>query len=799
MKAESRKRWLRVLVIGCFGWVLLRFLFTGCSFDPSGIPLPSDWYDCSAELWHCQRQADQKPDIWYLQIPGSTADLNGSAAAASYPLLANKGNTYPLYHAKDVVVYSISDDELKGSLLIPTGFAEWKNSDPIYWGIGFNNDIDSLYIAYDSRAVVPAWLKNDYTQYRDKNYKPAKITTSLQDPSQKAGSGYPKFLTLDLYRYLKPLSNGSRINLPGNSFDYMNPGQPKQVKDWSEIKVGDPLMYVVLIKPKAEWNCTSGHKIDTAGYSGCIPLGPDANQIAEFEALQKWNQNYPFLSKNNIKCTNLGDCNEHNKLIGGALTIKPHAYVYSSEIEFVAPSTAKVTVSGSSNSLSVKGKLHFEYSNKAHDLTIHSMTLFIDPFSTDQGNFNDIVIYLLETSKASCKGFTVPDMPCNQYELLPSTFFAAENFKLDGKPHLFVSENNALIPITIDHTNRTFTIHGSLASSAKVNGDTLPINVDLNLVGKFVNFAPTPIGDESDTFSQCVEGTNMNPIHLNAAGSYDVYEPLPNYQATYQWIEDYGQLTEKIWGQGKAVTIGKGQLAYGQHDITLMVKDAHGVAADTMLHVEVADTLPPQLSVPPDVYILSLEDPGAVTASIGTAYAKDMCSNEVAVTNDAPSDLLFPSNQITEVTWRAEDLRGNTSTGTQRVYAMVLKPFKPQFEKAAHQMKETLKQGRYELALCDDASECHLNLLPLVDGMQQLVDLSAKAKLPARQKDELMKMINRIGHVQSSLKETQNRVDQANTDNTHRTRLRKSARRSLEFALDEFNKGMASSRFIPMN
>ena len=114
-------------------------------------------------------------------------------------------------------------------------------------------------------------------------------------------------------------------------------------------------------------------------------------------------------------------------------------------------------------------------------------------------------------------------------------------------------------------------------------------------------------------------------------------------------------------------------------------------------------------------------------------------------------------------------------------------------------MKETLKQGRYELALCDDASECHLNLLPLVDGMQQLVDLSAKAKLPARQKDELMKMINRIGHVQSSLKETQNRVDQANTDNTHRTRLRKSARRSLEFALDEFNKGMASSRFIPMN
>lgn len=804
MTGGFENRWLRFFAIGCAGWVMSRFLFTGCSFDPSGIRPPLDWYECSAELWQCRRQADRKPDIGLVQIPGSTADINGSAAAVGYPLLADKSKTYPLYHDRDVVIYAIGDDELKGSLLVPTGFAEWKNSDPVYWGIGFNNDIDSLYVAYDSRAVIPSWLKNDYTQYRDRNSKPARIVTSIPDPSQQAGGGYPNFLTLDLYRHEKPLSGGDRVDLPGNSFDSIDAtNQAKRAKDWSEIKVGDPLMYVVLIKPKAEWDCSNGHKVETVGLNDCIDIEKgDTKQLAEFKAVQMWNQKFPYLHKKNIQCANTAKCPKcepNCTVTGHLLTMKPKAFAYSSEIEFVAPSTARIAVAGRSNVLPVKGRLHFEYSGKAHDLTLHGMSLFIDPFSTDEGHFTEIVVNLLETSTAHCKGFTVPDMPCNQYELLPSTFFAAENFKLDSKPHLFVSENSASMPISIDHTTRTFTIGGNLASSAKVNGDTLPIDVDLDLVGKFVNFAPTPIGDESDTFSQCVEGTNMNPIHLNATGSYDVYEPLPAYPAAYQWIEDYGQLTEKTWGEGKTLTLGKGQLAFGRHDITLRVEDAHGVAASTSLQVEVADTLPPRLDVPADVYMLFLEDPGLVAVPIGMAHAKDMCSGQVVVTNDAPGDLRFPSDRITEVTWRAEDLRGNVTTGIQRVYAMVMKPFRPQFEKAALEMKDCLQRRRYELALCDDASECNLQLLPLVAGMEQLADLSAKAKLPARQKEELMKMIDRMGHVQSQLRQAQKGLDRSNADSADRKRLRASARGSLGSAVEAFTQGMEASRLLPTN
>lgn len=800
MVSTPRKCWFSIRVIAGIALLLFCLWLSGCVFDTSGIPPIRDWYDCSAELWHCQRQADAKPDIGLIKLPWSSADLNRSANAISYPVMAKKDQTYPLYHDKNVVIYSINDDELKGSLLIPTGFGEWGNSDEEYFGILFNNDIEALYIAYDSRTFdrrsqkkerkIPAWLARDYEPYFTGEGRIPTITTSLLDPSKPQGTGYPPFLTLDVYRHKRPLKSGDKIFIPGNSFDSIGLNNKKIVKDWGEIKAGDPLMYVVLVKPKINWDCSAGHKIDTVGFEGCFDRASDAQQLAEFAATQSWNQNFPFAAKKGIQCGTRVQCGDANKLVGGALTVQPRAYVYSSEIQFGSPSSAKVTIDGNTYIQSVQGKLHFEYLLKTHDLRLNSMYLSVDPFSTSHGSFSDIEIYLLETIMANCKGLTIPDAPCDQYELKPATVFCAENFKRNGKPHLFVSENSTLMPIAIDHQNRTFTIKGSLASSVKVNGDTLPIKVDLDLVGKFVNLAPVPNGDESDTFSQCVEGTNMNPIQLNAAGSYDVYEPLPTSKATYNWIEDYGMLTEKLWGQGKAVTIGKGQVAFGVHDITLSVEDAHGVAANTTLHVQVADTLPPSLKIPADVYMLFLEDPGQVKVDIGMGYAKDMCSSEVMVTNNAPQDLRFPAGQVTEVTWRAEDLRGNAVTGTQRVHVMVLKPFRPQFERAISSIRESLKHTQFQVTACDDGSQCFVDVKPLIRGVEQLVYLSSEAKLPISERSELRRKAMNAERARSLLDQAQKRLDRSNQSGSQRTLLRESARDDIRKALEMISKAM---------
>jgi hypothetical protein len=538
-----------------------------------------------------------------------------------------------------------------------------------------------------------------------------------------------------------------------------------------------------LIKPKVKWDCSNGHQVGTVGFEDCFDRIGDPQQRAENAAKQHWNRDYPFLAHKNLKCSTNVECADYRTLVGGAITVLPRSYIYSSEIQFVKPSSAKVTIEGNSNTQMVKGLLHFEYIHKTHDLRINSMHISIDPFSTDHGNFSDIGIYLLETSMAHCKGFTVVDTPCNNYEFKPSTLFFAENFKRNGKPHLFVSENSTLMIITIDHPSRTFTIKGNLASAAEVNGDTLPINVDLNLVGKFVNFAPVPLTDESDTFSQCIEGTNMNLIQLNAAGSYDVYEPLPTHQAAYKWIEDYGMLTEKPWGQGKLVTIGKGQLAFGAHDITLMVEDAHGVADYTTLQVQVADTMPPRLTVPADVYMLFLEDPGRVKVPIGMAYGADICAGDVMVTNNAPKDLLFPPNKITKIIWRAEDLRGNAVTGTQNIHVMVLKPFLSQFERAVYLINEGLYQSQFELHKCGDTGKCFVDMRPLASGFDQLIYLAAEVELPERQKTVLRQMVLRLEPIWASIVKAQSMLDRSNESPIERAKLRESAREAVRTAL----------------
>jgi len=86
--------------------------------------------------------------------------------------------------------------------------------------------------------------------------------------------------------------------------------------------------------------------------------------------------------------------------------------------------------------------------------------------------------------------------------------------------------------------------------------------------------------------------------------------------------------------------------------------------------VSTADSIPPIVSAPTDIYVLATDVNGTAAAQstiavfLGAATATDIVDGSVIVTNDAPS--LFPVGTTT-VTFSATDTANNTGTATARV------------------------------------------------------------------------------------------------------------------------------------
>ena len=95
------------------------------------------------------------------------------------------------------------------------------------------------------------------------------------------------------------------------------------------------------------------------------------------------------------------------------------------------------------------------------------------------------------------------------------------------------------------------------------------------------------------------------------------------------------------------------------HTIELVATDTRGATSGATTTFVVQDTTPPVLTVPPAITFRSCDFP-----YIGQATATDICSGQVAITNDSPG--IFPVGTTT-VTWTAEDAFGNIATATQKV------------------------------------------------------------------------------------------------------------------------------------
>jgi hypothetical protein len=101
----------------------------------------------------------------------------------------------------------------------------------------------------------------------------------------------------------------------------------------------------------------------------------------------------------------------------------------------------------------------------------------------------------------------------------------------------------------------------------------------------------------------------------------------------------------------------------GDKTVDLTVTDDEGSTAMCSASVAVRDTIPPDLTVPPDV-TEECASPSGTAVALGDPVVSDYCDKAVLVQNDAPS--LFPLGP-TDVTWLAIDDDGNQTTGVQGV------------------------------------------------------------------------------------------------------------------------------------
>lgn len=626
--------------------VAVLFYLAACRFDRSGLPATEAFYSCQTSVTH-YGTSNQPLD----------AQVGGASQTKSYVINKGFGDTNvstkpaPIYWDNTkFVVQAYGSGSLKGSIQIETGYNDWSNTTPAFLYVQILYQPEGFYLAYDSRAnPKPSWLTKDYqTQIDPATGQPDAITISMTDQNANP----PAYVKMQIWRRVSIPANHLVI-VPGNSYGDVG---------WGYVKKGTPAMYIAFIKPKSQVDY-SKPDYDLQPQHDDVPAYTQAD--AEAAAGQDCKAKYgadPNLRCGKPACDYKGDT--------GAQQHPLTSFSQGSEIKFDKPSQANITIEGHTETYTSEatGTLYFDYLVTKHDLQLNSLILNFSPVDTAVGHFQNMAAILINQAQAHCKdGMPIYGQPCSHYEIAQGELIATESVLLDGKTIVWPSQNTVPIDVTINHASKSFSAKGTIQATIKINDQDTPMNIDLDLYGYFVNFAPVAKGEESTKFSECEENTNQKPVVLNAAGSFEIYLPDPTNLPRYEWYEDFGLVTEHLWGNQKVVTIPSHTLGYGVHRMTLLVGDTAGVVDTTTFDVTVADTTPPHLTVPPDI-TTDIYPAGTQSAQvdIGKAGASDACSSSATISNDAPANLLFPPG-VTNVTWQADDNRGNVATAVQRV------------------------------------------------------------------------------------------------------------------------------------
>lgn len=767
------------LILGFF----VIYVTASCHFDSRGLSVNKESFtNCTTWISNC----DKKNEVLDVSITGNP----GFPQIKNYKPIPNlwedKSITYELYYDSNLSISNIELPEIKGSLFVQTSYQDSRNDSEDFLKITPLNEIENFYIAYDSRvkdACKPDWLNKNYTLILNpdkKLYIPYQIT-------------FGNTGLLEIWRKNVVPKKNESVPIPGN----INKIPPLPVC------IGiNPMMYVIIVKPKVTIDCKNRVDLSRQGFEGCFESLAKA-EVGAQEFCKKaplvWP---PPLQCRDTFCDSVFTGCPVGGTIYGSLKIDPRSFLYNSEIEFDPlkyKSSADITLwlPGKRQDFSnqgVTGNLHFEYQYQTNNLKLNSITLKLTPLNTDAGRFEDINITLWKFSNAACKDKMMPfHQPCTLYDIAQGDLLIGLSAKLNGKGLLFAGTNQNVIHMTIDHPTRTFNFKGPLHTTVNINDKDTPLDISVDLTGHFVNFAPKAFGRESTRSVECglsrtgnkMTSGNKDPVILDSAGSFEIYDTLPTNPANYEWYEDFGLVTEKLWGKGSKYTIAPYNLGYGVHSFTLVVKDKNGLVDTDTFEVEVRDTIPPEFTMEPnDIPIpLSPDEKEPVKVDIGQASAYDNCSENVMVSNDAPKDMLFPLGDTT-VTWTADDGKGNINTKWQKVS---VRPFTNSvgdfiWSGSLHLMEITNKSMN-AIEECKANPKCMIDFEPLISALERFI-VRLKETSVADDKELLRRqVINKLEPALIDLKEAHDLSKRSNEgENMGRMEVRNSVLNKLRDA-----------------
>ncbi len=708
--------------VSCLLGVTIFFFLPACRFDPSGLAPAGFRIACDIDVWDCPKTATP-PNF---TLGGASPSINSYIKRPDFWKV--KDTPYQVYWNRPIFVIDPGPNELRGATMVMTGATDWNNNDAAFLSVTLNEDVAGVYVAYDSRATPkPAWLL-DSSRYQ-------KLSGSLVVTIPDQTKSPPEPLKLNVYLARNVTANGAALTLPGNSAGGAG---------WQQIANGDPAMYVVFVAPQVRPDCTQGKFKKPYHLDDCYTFNSDEESLAMAAAKSAANAGCRSANPQDVcqapTCTSEAwepSCELVDSITGCMFCRTIDAgFEHNSEVAFLAStSSASGTVADSAFNSTVEGQLLFEYRTNALGamdvMVVNRMVLEVASFGTEVGNFTDIRVALQAQTAAKCQDSPAPvGLPCHWYQIPTEEFWCAESCRLDGDPVAFSSNSDAPIDIYLDPVTHQFSITGSLQSTAEVHDEQFDIDVTLDLVGEVVNYAPSAAaGFEGDDTAECSDGANESAIYLDAGQSFDVDDgALPT--GSFEWYEDYGLVTETFWGTGQTIAIGAGQLGFGEHHITLVVTDSQGVLDTDTIVATVADTAPPLLEVPDDVEVYTAVPP-PVHVSIGEALAADRCLPlpEGAISNDAPADSRFDAT-LTLVTWRADDGRGNEATDVQRVtvYSVTgLGSLLDAIRNGILHLEEAVDRRREDIAGCEPAAECPVDLGSLVESIDEQIGLANDA------------------------------------------------------------------------
>jgi hypothetical protein len=696
--------------------------------------------------------------------------LNSSAANNPNPDDPNaKGlhvgaNVYCEKEAPWVINESGLDKFLAGVQWIPTCYNDRDDASEELLTIKLKEAVANVFIAYDARTTTkPDWLEDDYEIVTYQGY--GKVVIKIY---YAGAGGKPVELELWRRRSEKMPASGTSFSIPGNMY-YKH---QKPVWD-SSVVPGTEAMYMVLIEPKTQYDCTNlaPEKFDKqVYYNSCDTSSPclGSLSIAETKAIESWQEDMVAegIAYEGVVCKQIQVCPDSSDVGMLTQTVRSWVFEKSSEIKFSEspPFASSIDLDIPSKNVhetsGANGSLYFEYNmnelNQMEKMLINGLTLEL----ADVWEFKNIALALLAPFEATCFGIAPFGVPCNQYKIPKYVFAVSLAADHGDKKVLVVEQNPGDYFINVDAAHRTVEISGNLKGDINIDGDDTPLDLTVKAKGYFHNFAPQANSEESKPFSDCVENKNKLGIYLDASTSKDPdtifgANPKPNDIVGYNWYENFGTPTEYHWGSGKQITIPSQALDFGVHQMTLMVRDSEKIRDLEAFQVVVFDQQAPALEIPTDLYFLFLSDePMPTKVVLGSASGSDACCDDVLVTNDGPTDRLFMPG-VHQITWAADDGRGNVTEEVQKVHIWVAKDtIFPTFKEIMRVLEAELNVKLKALHTAEDAQKLGSEIGSMARVLEQLTRLSPEKVQASGERERFDQIRQQLKGVQFSLAET---------------------------------------------